>query len=123
MAKPSEIFLSQEKCIVKLLERFRMTKFKSMATPMEMNFKKLCGEAIGPDLANPSEYRQLIGAMLFLVNTHPHISYVVTKIELIHERAPPCTLYSFQTRIEILACVDHTWSEIFCWKYPTSWIH
>jgi len=69
----SEIFLSQEKYVVTLLERFGMTKCKSMNTPMEMNFKTLCDEATGPDLANPSEYRQLIGALMFLVNTRPDI--------------------------------------------------
>jgi len=52
-----EILLSQGKYVVKLLERFIMTKCKSMTTLMEMNFKKLCGEAVGPDLANPSEYK------------------------------------------------------------------
>lgn len=55
--KPSEICLSQGKYVDKLLERFGMAKCKSMNTPMEMNFKKLCGEVAGPDLANPSEYR------------------------------------------------------------------
>eukprot|EP00253_Pinus_taeda_P012388 PITA_12388 len=50
---------------------------KSLPTPIEMNFKKLCGEVTGPDLANLSEYRQLIGALMFLVNTHLDICYVV----------------------------------------------
>jgi len=65
---------------VKLLEIFGMTECKSMATPMEMNIKKLCGEAARPDLANPSEYRQLIGALMFLVNTHPDICYAVNTL-------------------------------------------
>jgi len=42
-----------------------------------MNFKKLCEEVAGPDLVNPSEYRQLIGFLMFLVNTHPKICYAV----------------------------------------------
>ena len=75
--RPVEIFLSQGKYIVKLLERFGMTECNSMATPMEMNFKMLCGEVAGPNLVNPSEYRQLIRALMFLVNTHPDIFYVV----------------------------------------------
>ena len=55
--KSGEIFLSQGKYVVKLLERFGMIEYKSMNTPMEMNFKKLCGEVVGPNLANPFEYR------------------------------------------------------------------
>jgi len=65
---------------VKLLEIFGMTKCKSLPTPMEMNFKKLCGEVAELDLANPFEYRQLIGALMFLVNTCLDIYYVVNML-------------------------------------------
>ena len=75
--KPGEIFLSQGKYVVKSLERFGMVECKSFPTPMEMNFKNLCGEATRSDLANPSEYRQLLGALMFLVNTRPDISFAV----------------------------------------------
>ncbi len=37
--RPGGIFLSQEKYVVKLLERFGMVNVKSMTTPMEANFK------------------------------------------------------------------------------------
>jgi len=49
-----DIFLSQGKDIVKLLERFGMIECKSLPTLMEMNFKKLYGESARPDLVNPS---------------------------------------------------------------------
>lgn len=57
------------KYVVKMLERFGMVDCKSMATMMEANFKKLSGEAVTPDLADTSLYRQLIRALMFLVNT------------------------------------------------------
>jgi len=57
-----------------------MTECKSFPTSMEMNSKKLCGEAVGPDLANPSKYRQLIGALMFLVKTRPNICYAVNVV-------------------------------------------
>eukprot|EP00253_Pinus_taeda_P005896 PITA_05896 len=75
-----EILLSQGKYVVKLLEGFEMTKCKSLTTLMEMNFKKLCKDAAGPDLANPFEYQQLIGALMFLVNTCPDICFVVNTL-------------------------------------------
>ena len=65
---------------MKFLESFGMTECKSMATLMETNFKKLCGKAVGLDLANPSEYRQLIGVVMFLVNTSPDICYAVNTL-------------------------------------------
>lgn len=67
--RPGEIFLSQRKYVVKLLEIFGMVECKSLTTSIVMNFEKLCGDATGPDLANPFEYRQLFGASIFLVNT------------------------------------------------------
>ena len=75
-----EIFLSQGNYVVKILERFGMVERKSLATPMEINFKKLCGYVAGPDLVNPSEYRQLIGALMFLVNTCLDICFAVNTL-------------------------------------------
>ena len=71
--RPGKISLSQGKYIVKLLERFVMVDCNSMSTPMELKFKKLNGSAAGPVLANPTEYRQLVGALVFLVNTRPDV--------------------------------------------------
>lgn len=57
-----------------------MIECKFMHTPMEMKFKKLCGKAAEPNLANPTEYRQFIGALMFLVNTRLDICFVVNKL-------------------------------------------
>lgn len=78
--KPEEIFLSQGKYVVKLLERFSMVECKSLPTRVDMNFKKLGGEAAGLDLANPFEYRKLVGALMFLVNTRPDICFIVNTL-------------------------------------------
>eukprot|EP00253_Pinus_taeda_P001650 PITA_01650 len=78
--KPSEIFLFQGKYIVKLLERFGMVDYKFVTTPMELNFKKLYESVVGPDLGNPFEYRQLVGALMFLVNSRPDICFAVNTL-------------------------------------------
>eukprot|EP00253_Pinus_taeda_P021232 PITA_21232 len=57
-----------------------MVDCKSVSTPMELNFKKLSGSAAWPILANPTEYRQLIGALMFLVNTRPDICFAVNTL-------------------------------------------
>jgi len=57
-----------------------MVECQSMTTLMEMNFKKLCGEVVGPNLENPFEHRQLIGALKFLVNTRPNICFAVNTL-------------------------------------------
>ena len=65
---------------MKLLERFGMVDCKSVSTLMEINFKKLSGSAIGRVLENPTEYRQLVGALIFLVNTRPNICFAVNTL-------------------------------------------
>ena len=65
---------------MKLLERFGMVDYKSVSTPMELNFKKLSGSAAGVVLANPTKYRQLVGALMFLVITRPDVCCAVNTL-------------------------------------------
>ena len=65
---------------MKILEIFGMVDCKRVTTLMELNFRKLCGSAAGPELGNASEYRQLIGALMFLVNTRPDICFAVNTL-------------------------------------------
>ena len=64
---------------MKLLERFGMVDCKSVTTSMELNFK-LCGSAAGPELGNHTEYRQLVGALMFLVNSCLDICFAVNTL-------------------------------------------
>ena len=65
---------------MKILETFGMVDCKPVTTSMELNFKNLCGNATGPELGNDFEYRQLIGALMFLVNTHTDICFPVNTL-------------------------------------------
>jgi hypothetical protein len=67
--RPDEIFLSQGKYTVEILQRFRMMDCKSMATPMVTNLKLLSDSS--SDLVDPTMYRKLIGSLMYLVNTRP----------------------------------------------------
>jgi hypothetical protein len=58
--KPREIFLSQGKYVVKILERFGMVDCKPVTTSRILTFKKLYGSDVGPDLGNASEFHKLI---------------------------------------------------------------
>ena len=55
-----------------------MTECKFLPTPMKMNFKKLCGEVVGSNLANPSE--STVDWGMFLVNTCSDICYAVNTL-------------------------------------------
>ena len=51
---------------------------KPMSTPMTTNFKKL--DASESELVDPTLYHQLIGLLMYLVNTRPDISFVVNTL-------------------------------------------
>ena len=65
---------------MKILERFGMVDCKPVTTPMELNFKKLCGSVVGIELGNAFEYCQLIGALMFLVNSRSDICFAVNTL-------------------------------------------
>lgn len=50
---------------------------KFMAIPMESNLKRLRESTSDSDLVDPMMYIQLIGSLIYLVNTRPDICYVV----------------------------------------------
>jgi hypothetical protein len=76
--RSDEIFLSQGKYIVEILQRFRMMDCKSMTTPMTINLKLLSDKS--SDLVDPTMYRQLIGSLMYLVNTRPDICFAVNTL-------------------------------------------
>jgi len=78
--KPREIFLSQGKYVVKILERFGMVDSKHVTTPMGLDIKKLSSSTARPLLRNATEYHQLVGALMLLVNSCPDICFAVNTL-------------------------------------------
>jgi hypothetical protein len=68
-----EIFLSQGKYTVEILKKFGMAECKSMPTPMVMDLRKMSDTDSGE--VDPHLYRQLIGSLMYLVNTRLDICY------------------------------------------------
>ena len=73
-----EVFLGQGKHIVEILKRFGMEDCKTMTTPMIKNLKKL--NTFELEKVNPTIYRQLIGCLMYLVNTRPDLCFVVNTL-------------------------------------------
>ena len=61
---------------MEILRRISMMDCKSMATLMVTNLKELGDSALELDLADPTMYKQLIGSLMYLVNTRPYIFFV-----------------------------------------------
>eukprot|EP00253_Pinus_taeda_P019754 PITA_19754 len=68
-------FLGQGKYIVDILSRFHMEDCRPMSTPMITNWKKI--HASDSELVDPTLHRQLIGSLMYLVNTRPDICFAV----------------------------------------------
>jgi hypothetical protein len=68
-----EILLSQGKYTVEILKFFGMIDWKPIPTPMVMNLKKLSDTSSDSGKIDPHIYRQLIGSLMYLVNTRPGI--------------------------------------------------
>jgi hypothetical protein len=70
--------LGQGKYTVEILKKFGMTECKSMPTPMVMNLKKMNNVSSDLGEIHPHLYTQLIGSLMYLVNTRLDICYVVS---------------------------------------------
>jgi hypothetical protein len=57
-----------------------LMRFDSMATPMGTNLKKLSDSTSDLDLVDPTMYRQLIGYLMYLVNTRPNIFFAISTL-------------------------------------------
>ena len=69
MAEEKGNLLSQGKYTIDILKRFGMLDCKSMATLMDVNFKKLKESTSNYDMIDPTMYHQLIGSLMYLTNT------------------------------------------------------
>lgn len=78
--RANEIFLSQGRYTVDILRTFGMMHCKSMDTPMTMNLNNLGSDVANSDLIDPTMYRQLVGSLMYLVNTKPDICFAVSTL-------------------------------------------
>jgi hypothetical protein len=76
--RSGEIFLEQGKYTLEILKRFRMQDSRPMATPTVTKLKKI--DSSVSELAYPRLYRQLIGSLMYLVNTRPNICFAVNNL-------------------------------------------
>jgi hypothetical protein len=75
---PERIFLNQGKYTVKILKRFDMLECKPMNTPMEAKLKLLVDTS--SELIDATLYRQIIGSLMYLMNTRPEICFAMNTL-------------------------------------------
>ncbi|XP_019233362.1 PREDICTED: uncharacterized protein LOC109213968 [Nicotiana attenuata] len=72
---PKGLFLNQRKYVLDILKEVGLTNAKPSSTLMEQRHR-LSEEADEP-LTDPSQYRRLVGRLLYLIITRPDITYAV----------------------------------------------
>ena len=72
---PKYIFISQNKYIGELLNKFGMVECNPFSTPMEQNLKLTLKE--GNEFEDATKYKQLVGIVIYLTTTRPDISFIV----------------------------------------------
>ncbi|XP_068480940.1 secreted RxLR effector protein 161-like [Phaseolus vulgaris] len=71
-----EVFLSQRKYAKEILKKFMMENCKAVNTPMNQKEKLIKDD--GSDKVNESEFKSLIGCMMYLTTTRPDILNAVS---------------------------------------------
>lgn len=74
----STLKLTQSKSIVSILSRMNMLDCKPCSTPVKMGRKLSLYD--GTLLDDPTSYRQIVGALLYLTLTRPDIMYAVQQV-------------------------------------------
>ena len=72
------VFLGQGKYAADIHKRFQMEGCRLMSTSMITNWKKF--HASEGELVDPTLYKQLIGLLMYLVNTKPNICFAVNTL-------------------------------------------
>jgi hypothetical protein len=78
MVESERIFLNQWKYMVEILKRFDMLECKPINTPMEAKLKLLVDTS--SELIDATLYRQIIGSLMYLMNTRPGICFAVNTL-------------------------------------------
>jgi hypothetical protein len=76
--KRGEVFLGQGKYAINILQKFGMMDCKSMDTPMNADIRKVKLPDSNP--IDPYLYQQLIGSLMYLVNTRLDICFIVNTL-------------------------------------------
>ena len=75
--KSSGLFLSQRQYILDVLERAGMMNCNTCPTPVDTQSKL---GASGAPVADPTNYRSLVGALQYLLFTRPDVAYAMQQV-------------------------------------------
>ena len=115
------VFLGQGKYAHDILQRFQMLVCRPMATPMTTNFWKLLTSK--SELVDATLYCQLIGSLMYLVNTRPGLSFAVNTLSQFGGGATESALDCHKTCAEVHSRYNSLWTAIYKGRWSqTCWV-
>ncbi|KAJ0615408.1 putative RNA-directed DNA polymerase [Helianthus annuus] len=76
--KGKDLILSRKKYISDLIHKAGLSQSKPVNSPMEINSNLAHGDS--PQLADPAQFRQIVGALQYLTLSRPDITFAVNKV-------------------------------------------
>jgi hypothetical protein len=93
-----------------------------MATLMVTNLKKLHDAVTGSDPVDPTQFRQLIGSLLYLVHTRPDICYAVSALSQFMSSPEAYPLDCCETCLAVSQRHSGLWTAIHLrWRGVAPW--
>ena len=77
-----------------ILKKFHMERNKPMETPLTRNWRK--EDATSGEVVDATIYRQLVGSLMYLVNTRPNICFATNQVS--QAMVKPTKLYWKKTK-------------------------
>eukprot|EP00253_Pinus_taeda_P030194 PITA_30194 len=111
--KDGEVFVSQGKYSNEILKQFHMEKCQPMQTPLASNWRK--EDATSGEVVAATVYRQLVGSLMYLVNTRPDLCFAVNQLS--QAMVQPTKLFWKATK-HVLRYLRGT-SQFGLWYRPT----
>ena len=103
------IFLGQGKYAMKILKRFGMMDYKAMDTPMESNLELLSDAS--SESVDATMYRQMIGSLMYLMNTRPDICFAMNTLRQFLTRSETCSLDCCKAYFEVPKGYSLLWAQ------------
>jgi hypothetical protein len=99
-----------------------MEDYRPMSTPMITNWKKLSASDI--QLVDATAYRQLIGSLMYLVNTRPDICFAVNTLSQYMVELRSVHMVGAKTHLEICCWDSGLWPRLCQGRWSQfGWLH
>eukprot|EP00253_Pinus_taeda_P004962 PITA_04962 len=104
--RSDRLFVSQGKYAREILEKLNMHGCKPVETPLPGGWRK--EDATSVEAVDATVYRQLVGSLMYLINTQPDICYAVNQLS--QAMVKPTKLFWKEDEVKLCGFTDADWA-------------